>query len=406
MKFNISKLSILIIFVSSTCLGSFFFLKNIKEDSLFKLHEGLLAKNLSKALENETQGWPDTMTNEDDEYKIIYTFNNELTQYIQKLIKEKAADYTIVTVIDNNSGNVLSAVGYEREGKRFLSHLPFTSTHPSASLIKIVTAAELLEKGKIDTESMFAVNGSGSTLYKYQLKDKINRWTKFLTFKHAFALSNNVVFGKAAVDYLSGNGISKMAKFFGFNTELFREVKMAKSVFNMPENQYNLAEYASGLNRDTQISPIHGALLSTIIANKGVLKYPKFVKKIVDPKTGETIWMNPSKQERAISNETALDLEHLMSYTARKGTARSVWDKMQRNLKDTLIVGGKTGSITGGLPYGKRDWFTAFAIPENESDKGISVCVMNINKEKWYIKSTYLVRKIIEFYYNKVSPIN
>ena len=279
MKFSISKPVILIIFVSSTCLGSFFFLKNKQEDAFFKLHESLLAKNLSKALENDNQGWPEVMTSEDDEYKIVYTFNEELTKYIQKLIKEKAADYTIVTVIDNNSGNVLSAVGYERAGKRFLSHLPFTSTHPSASLIKIVTAAELLEKGKIDTESMFAVNGRGSTLYKYQLKDKINRWTKFLTFKHAFALSNNVVFSKAAVDYLSGNGISKMAKFFGFNTELFREVKMAKSVFNMPEDQYNLAEYASGLNRDTQISPIHGALLSTIVANKGVLKYPKVVEK-------------------------------------------------------------------------------------------------------------------------------
>ncbi|OFZ27156.1 MAG: hypothetical protein A2381_10905 [Bdellovibrionales bacterium RIFOXYB1_FULL_37_110] len=406
MKFSISKPVILIIFVSSTCLGSFFFLKNKQEDAFFKLHESLLAKNLSKALENDNQGWPEVMTSEDDEYKIVYTFNEELTKYIQKLIKEKAADYTIVTVIDNNSGNVLSAVGYERAGKRFLSHLPFTSTHPSASLIKIVTAAELLEKGKIDTESMFAVNGRGSTLYKYQLKDKINRWTKFLTFKHAFALSNNVVFGKAAVDYLSGNGISKMAKFFGFNTELFREVKMAKSVFNMPEDQYNLAEYASGLNRDTQISPIHGALLSTIVANKGVLKYPKVVEKIIDPKTGETIWTNPSRQVRAVSNETAVDLEYLMSYTARKGTARSVWDKMQHGLKESLIIGGKTGSITGGLPYGKRDWLTAFAIPGNKAGQGISICVMNINKEKWYIKSTYLVRKIIEFYYSKLSPIN
>jgi len=74
MKFSISKPVILIIFVSSTCLGSFFFLKNKQEDAFFKLHESLLAKNLSKALENDNQGWPEVMTSEDDEYKIVYTF--------------------------------------------------------------------------------------------------------------------------------------------------------------------------------------------------------------------------------------------------------------------------------------------------------------------------------------------
>ena len=75
-------------------------------------------------------------------------------------------------------------------------------------------------------------------------------------------------------------------------------------------------------------------------------------------------------------------------------------------MKKKLIIGGKTGSITGGVPNGKRDWLTVFAMPKNPLyGKGISVAVMNINVKKWYVRSTFLAKKVIEFYYKKILPL-
>jgi hypothetical protein len=71
-----------------------------------------------------------------------------------------------------------------------------------------------------------------------------------------------------------------------------------------------------------------------------------------------------------------------------------------------LDIGGKTGSITGGTPFGKRDWFSAFAIPRDlERGKGISISVMNVNVKRWHVKSTMLAKNIIEYYYNTVKPV-
>jgi hypothetical protein len=75
---------------------------------------------------------------------------------------------------------------------------------------------------------------------------------------------------------------------------------------------------------------------------------------------------------------------------------------MRKNLHKKLEIGAKTGSITGGFPFGKHEWITVFARPKagKKGDKGISVAVLNINKEKWYVRSGYIAKKLIEYYYN------
>lgn len=95
----------------------------------------------------------------------------------------------------------------------------------------------------------------------------------------------------------------------------------------------------------------------------------------------------------------------MMETTVRRGTARSVYRGLRRKFRDEITVGGKTGSLTGGLPYGKRDWITLYAAPRDGSlGKGISVAIMNINVKKWYVKSTFLAKKIINYYYQEVFP--
>ncbi len=367
----------------------------------------LIKENLNKAFSFSKKTFPTKVDLKEEQVNIKYSFNNDLTDYIKKILKRYRSDYSSVIVIDNETGYILSAVGYERQGNQFNITLPFSSTHPSASLFKIVTTADLLEKSEVTKDSVFKFRGRGTTLYKYQLKDKKSRWQRRQSFERAFAYSNNVIFGKAAIKNSSGERLFDMAADFGFNEKLMEEISLSKSVFEMPDTDYELAEKASGFNKKTMISPIHAAVMASVIANDGVLNYPRVVTEINDNVTQKVIWSPQHRTKRVLEVPTARELQELMEATVKRGTARGSFRRLNRKLRKGLEIGGKTGSITGGVPFGKRDWFTSFAIPTNKNHgKGISIAVMNINLEKWYVKSSYLARKVIEFYYKEVSPLN
>jgi len=341
---------------------------------------------------------------EGENFKIDYSFNQRLQSFIQKRLRYYRPDKSAVVVIDNENGGILASVGYDRKQRSFDYVLPFTGTHPSASIFKIVTTTELIEDGEVKAGTNYKFRGRGTTLYKYQLKDKKSRWNRRMSFEKAFAFSNNVIFGKAAIENTTPFEITEMAERLGFNQELMKEISLSKSTFIMPKNGYNLAEIASGFNKKTQMSPVHCAVLSQVIANEGELIYPRLVLNIKDTEN-HNAWNNDLIRKPVINKEVAGEVKELMLATVKRGTARRQFRYMKRSLKKKLSIGGKTGSITGGFPHGKRDWFTAFAYPLSQKNSGISVCVMNINFEKWYVKSTKMAQEIIQFYYTKIDKI-
>jgi cell division protein FtsI/penicillin-binding protein 2 len=350
--------------------------------------------------------WPDKLQINNQSLKVEYTFNENLTNYAKNLLKQYRSDYTAITVIDNETGKVLAAIGYEGKGNKFDKNLVLSNTHPSASLIKMVTTAELLQNTQVKKETMFDFRGRSTTLFKYQLNEsKNNRWDKTQTLETAFAKSNNVIFGKAAIKNTTSENLVKMAEGFGFNQPICKEFSFLKSEIRPVKDDYSLAELASGYNVDTVISPVHAAAMASIVANDGVLKTPRFISKIVDPK-GDNIWPEVATERRAISPETSKEMHEMMSMTIDDGTARRSFRKMNIGYRDVLDIGGKTGSITGGTPFGKRDWFAAYAIPrEKTKGKGISISVMNVNVKKWHVKSSMLAKSIIEYYYKNINPV-
>jgi peptidoglycan glycosyltransferase len=351
--------------------------------------------------------WPDTLVLNKRKVKIQYSFNPLLDAHIRKLLKQYRSDYATVTVIDNETGEVLAAVGHEGKSNQVDNRLVLSSTHPSASLIKIITAAELISSNKVKKETPFEFRGRSTTLFKYQIDDsKSNRWDKSQTFETAFAKSNNVIFGKAAIHNMDSAKLVKMAENFGFNQPLMLELPFIKSFIGQANDDYRLAELASGFNDETVISPIHAAAMASIIANNGVLKSPRLVSKVVEVQSGENLWVNQPNERRVLTPEAAAEMKEMMNMTIDGGTARRSFGKMNTGYKNALLIGGKTGSITGGKPFGKRDWFAAFAVPRDpEGGKGISISVMNVNVKKWHVKSTMLAKNVIEFYYNNVKPV-
>ena len=348
-----------------------------------------------------TEHWPEEIEYDGRKYQLKYGFDVDLTAHIKKLMRRYPSDYTSVVIIDNKTGSILSAVDYDKKQKKYGKNITFSSTHPAASVFKVVTAANLIEDGKVDTDTPFRYNGRSSTLYKSQLKAREpNRWTRKIDFAKAFAMSNNVVFGKAAINNSSYEDINKMAYKFGFNENVTSILKIGNSKLFTDDDEYGLAELASGFNRKTMISPVHGATIASIIANNGQMRSASVITEIKDASTGRVVWENTTNSDQVLSLHTAEKLQELMGMTVSRGTARGAFRRWLRRNKG-FTLGGKTGSITGGLPYGKRDWFVSYASPTEDLSEGISICVMIVNVEKWYIKSTVFTREIIDYYYGR-----
>lgn len=365
-----------------------------------------LKSSVSQAFKGATE-WPQTINFKSKKLNVQYAFNPELDAYIKKLLKSYRSDYSTVSVIDNETGEVLAAVGHIGRSNQFDSSLILSATHPSASLIKMITAAELLQNAKVTKETPFEFRGRSTTLFKYQLNESKNtRWDRAQSFETAFAKSNNVIFGKAAIQHMNSDKLVKMAENFGYNQPIIQELDFVQSFIGQSRDDYHLAELASGYNDETVISPIHAAMMASIIANNGMMKNPKVISKMTDPATGESVWQNTDIEKRVLSVEASKEMQEMMAMTIDGGTARKSFRRMNNGYKNALEIGGKTGSITGGKPFGKRDWFSAYAIPRDaERGKGISISVMNVNVKKWHVKSTMLAKSIIEYYYNNIKPV-
>lgn len=364
-----------------------------------------IKKNLDNAIKNSD--WQENINAANTSLKVEYTLNHDLNDYVKRLLKKFNTDYSTVVIIDNQTGNIISAAGYEGKSDRYNNELVFSNTNPSASIFKIITSAELLKNNKVDIDTRFSFTGRSTTLYKNQLREtRAVRWARLQSFRKAFAVSNNVIFAKAAIKNISPDGIYKTANDFGFNQQLMEEVTLGQSYVGMPEDQYQMAQLASGFNDETIMSPVHGALLSSIIANDGLMRMPNLITRVYSPTTGETVWSKQQKDRRVLDKETSIKMRELMSSTVDEGTARKGFRKMRTLYRQELEIGGKTGHITGGIPYGKRDWFTAFAMPKDSNyGRGISICVMNVNVKRWHVRSSAVAKEIIEYYYGKVFPI-
>lgn len=358
----------------------------------------------SKILSNH-QSWVEQVDFDNSRYNIQYTFREELEDFIKKQLALYRPDYTSVVVMDNETGHVLAAVDYSRAKHVFGRDLAFTNSHPAASIFKVITAADLLENTHIKTSTEFSFTGRSTTLYRHQLKEPPQRrWVRSLDFEKAFATSNNVIFGRTALENLTPAGLKKMAEKFGFNKKLVEGVSLTPSVFQMAKDQYNLAELSSGLNTHTLMSPVHGAVIASVVANGGTLRYPVVIKSLESIKDQKTLYPPLKKDELVLTPQTSEDLRTLFMATVTQGTARSSFRRSQY-LLSKLEIGGKTGSLTGGEPFGKRDWFVSYAKSlEDKNDKGISICVMIVNQKKWYIKSPLLAKNVMEFYYSHMYP--
>ncbi len=329
--------------------------------------------------------------------QLSYNTKPKLEQCIDALLDRYKPDFAGVAAIDPAAGHILAMSSFIRDGEP-LGNLAMHSGFPAASLFKIITAAALIDQELAEPSTVYEYNGKDTSLYKKNvLRHKKNKWTKQATLERAFGKSINTVFGRLGIYHVGGDTLAQYANTFGFDKTLPIDFHVEQSQIDFdPDNEWSIAEVASGFTRTTTISPLHAAMVVSAIVNNGTLVSPKIIDKVVHP-TGPLLYKAETSALTMIDPESAQDMRVLMRNTVKKGSARKSFRNFFKGEFSDFDAGGKTGSLTGYNPQGRTEWFAGYG--DTGTDK-LVIAVVIVNKDKWRVKPAYLTRRILEFYFD------
>jgi penicillin-binding protein A len=135
-----------------------------------------------------------------------------------------------------------------------------------------------------------------------------------------------------------------------------------------PETQVDPGRLAFGQER-LQVTPLQMAMVTSAVANNGLLMKPYLVQRVVAP-SGKTIARaKPQAYARVMTPQTASELNAMMQavVTGGTGTAAQI---------SGVPVAGKTGTAETGVGNIYTAWFVAFA-PADRPQVAIAVVVEN-----------------------------
>jgi cell division protein FtsI/penicillin-binding protein 2 len=325
--------------------------------------------------------------------RLTYTLDSNLNEFLDNIYARYKPDYGAFVALDASTGAVLAMKSFIK-GDEPWGNLTLRNSYPAASVFKVITAAASLDQDLLEPNSVLRYNGKKTSLYKSQvLRHKDNKWTRRPTLKSAFAESINTVFARIGIYILGASQLDNYAHRFRFNTEVMTDFDFETGLTEIVDDEWRIAESASGYTRTNTLSPMHGAMLAGAVINDGQMMLPFIVEIATDP-WGVPLYLdNPKVLDSPISSATAAELRQLMGETVRRGSARKSFSKFFKGEFENLEVGGKTGSLTGRMPAGKYDWFIGYAA---SGDKKIGFASLTINKEYWTVKAHYVARKFIE----------
>lgn len=333
-------------------------------------------------------------------YTIELSIDGDLQNFSTKLLRRSLTHQAAVVVMRPETGQVLALVNFQNGAPEQAGNLCLKADYPAASLFKIVSAAAAIEARDFTPDKPLAYRGRRYTLYKSQLKKGTGRYTTKVTFERAFSKSINPVFGKIGIYDLGRELLYEYAGKFLFNLHIPFDLPLAASNIQVPEDDFGLAEIASGFNKETLISPLHAALITAAVANGGTVMEPWLVKHVRDESNNIVYSANPSRLSKVIEEGTAKNLKTLMAETVLTGTCRKAFRSLRRKkIFKGVELGAKTGTINDRSDRYKIDWLSAYALSDKNKN-GICVAILAVHGKKLGIRAKDLGREIINHYFS------
>ena len=182
------------------------------------------------------------------------------------------------------------------------------------------------------------------------------------------------------------------AKDLLFNSKLPGALPYSQSKFQLTKDASDAEIMMTAIGQGkTQMSPYHMVLITSAIANGGILMEPYLVSHI-ENYTGNVIEKNmPHKYAQLMTSEEAAQLKEYMKAVVTSGTATALNGQ-------SYSIAGKTGTAEYSSDKEKaHSWFAGFTNVENPD---LAICVVVESADNSGMSAVAVTKKILNSYYN------
>ena len=184
----------------------------------------------------------------------------------------------------------------------------------------------------------------------------------------AFSNSCNTAFAQIGLE-LDNQEFRELAQEFLFNHSLPTGMQHSQSVFSLEKDSSEGEQMTTAIGQgDTLVTPLHMALITSAIANGGIMMRPYYVDHIESNDGSIVKQFDPEIYKKLLTPDEAGVLVQYMAKTAESGTAAALSG-------NGYTVAGKTGSAEyekDGVT-GTHSWFCGFA---QTSEPHIAIAVI------------------------------
>lgn len=259
------------------------------------------------------------------------------------------------------------------------------------SIFKTLTALSYIRSGADTSSYHYLCEGQinfGSNDYITCFNQTVHGEEDFMD---SFAYSCNSSFSNIGLS-LQKDQLKETCESLFFNNELPTSIPHAKSRFDLSSNDSDWLVGATSIGQgNTQVTPLHMAMLASAIANGGNLMEPYMVDS-TETADGErrTNKFLPESYGQIMTTKEADMLGELMEAVVDYGTAYSLAGY-------GYSVAGKTGTAEVN-DKGDNSWFIGYAPVEQPE---IAICVLVENDEGYYESALPVANAVLQNYLNR-----
>ena len=313
-----------------------------------------------------------------------------------------------IIVSDPNTGEVLAMVSkpdfdpneivtiwddiIEDSDSSVLVNRATQGMYPPGSTFKIITALEYYRENKTSIED-YSYKCTGS------FKDGENKIQCYhgashgvVDFRKSFAKSCNASFANIGLS-LKIRSLDTTCDELLFNEKLPVDIPYKESSFVLTEDnsKYDIMQTSIGQGK-TQITPMHLNMITSAIANKGVLMKPYFIGSIENYAGVQVEEFKAETSKRLMTEEEALFLTEIMEAVVTEGTASKLSGL-------SYTAAGKTGSAEfSEVKEDSHAWFTGFA-PVSNPEISVTIIVEGAGSGGDY--AVPIAKKIFDAYFQE-----
>jgi peptidoglycan glycosyltransferase len=222
-----------------------------------------------------------------------------------------------IVLLEPRTGAILAAVSDPRTIGRE-GPAAFTQRREPASISKVITAAAAYRNGIDAQEAISRMTCRGVERYGGQPLWCSWKAGDLAGLDHALAISCNIAFANLGI-LVGHDGLLGELRRWGFDADEGAMMGAAGRVHTLPRTPRQLADLSVGLTV-SDITPLHAALLATVVANGGTMPAPRLVTGACGPVgvADPVAVLVPAR--RVIDPETVPPLRRAMQAVALYGT--------------------------------------------------------------------------------------